>query len=39
MRNADWKGWQVHMDGLHLLWKTRGGFSDLSENMPMFIML
>ncbi|KAJ5758026.1 uncharacterized protein N7511_006720 [Penicillium nucicola] len=39
MRHFEWDSWRVHMDGLSLIAKLRGGFAELGYNMPLLILL
>ncbi|KAK9426966.1 hypothetical protein V1505DRAFT_381774 [Lipomyces doorenjongii] len=39
MRHYDWDSWRVHMDGLSLISKLRGGFANLGHHIPILILL
>lgn len=38
IRHGDWDSWSVHMDGLRLISKLRGGLADLGHPMPTLIL-
>ncbi|KAJ5975543.1 hypothetical protein N7481_009250 [Penicillium waksmanii] len=39
IRSYDWDSWSIHMDGLGLIAKARGGFADLGDQMILLILL
>ncbi|KAJ5814881.1 hypothetical protein N7474_006658 [Penicillium riverlandense] len=39
MRHCDWDGWSVHMNGLSLIAKLRGGFANVGHRMSLLILL
>ncbi|KAJ5548440.1 hypothetical protein N7513_005674 [Penicillium frequentans] len=39
MRQSDWDSWTVHMDGLSLISRLRGGFADLGPRISSLILL
>ncbi|KAJ5414793.1 hypothetical protein N7509_001420 [Penicillium cosmopolitanum] len=39
IRSYDWDSWSMHMDGLGLIAKARGGFADLGDQMTLLILL
>lgn len=38
MRTCNWKNWAVHMDGLELVYRARGGFEELPPDMKTMIL-
>ncbi|KAJ5584403.1 uncharacterized protein N7459_004203 [Penicillium hispanicum] len=39
MRHHDWDSWRIHMNGLSLIGKLRGGFANLGHRMSLLILL
>ncbi|CAM1503492.1 Fc.00g010830.m01.CDS01 [Cosmosporella sp. VM-42] len=39
MRHDDWDSWKVHMDGLSLVWRLRGGFDDLDHRIHTLLFM